>query len=182
MKVKRSKFKVILVLLTIGVLTSFRIFVIAPLIDEIYFSDDVSNFEESSWKYSFILASIIVTILLFYAVKRKLEKRKLFIYSIVLFFLITFSFKRSTDGLLLYFNSKIKVEKYTKNYVVIRYDPNKVFHIYDRNTEFITFDDQLSKINAIRLKRKLKSLYSLQNKDTLNIEYKIGFLKVKYLE
>ena len=178
---KLSKYKVIL-LLTIVVIFSFKIFFLSPHIKEIYFSDDVRNFEKNSWKYSFILASIIITILIFYGVKRKLENRKLFIYCMLLFYLITFSSKGLTDNLLLYFNSKIKVENYTKNYVVLRHDPNKVFHIYDKKNEFITFDNQLSKINSIRLKRNLKSLYSLKNKDTLNIEYKIGFLKVKYLE
>jgi len=67
--------------------------------------------------------------------------------------LITLSIRGFTNQILLYVNTKINVEKYTKNYVVMRYDPNKVFHIYDKKNEFISFNDQLKKIDSIRMKK-----------------------------
>ena len=178
---KLSKSKVISFLIIIA-LFSFKIFFLNPFLKRIYFSDDIRNFEKNSWKYSLVLPSILLIIAIIFAIKRKLADRKFFINCIIVFLLITVFSKRLTDDLLLYFNSKINVENYTKNYIVLRYDPNKVFHIYDKKNEFIVFDEQLKKIDSVRLKRNLKSLYNLQNKDTLNVEYKVGMLKVKYLE
>ena len=117
-----------------------------------------------------------------YAIKKKLLSRNFLINCSLIFVLITYCSKGLIDDLLLYLNTKINVENYTKNYVVLRYDPDKVFHIYDKKNEFIVFDEQLKKIDSIRMKKNLKSLYKLQNNDTLNIEYKVGLLKVKYLE
>ena len=179
MKISKSK---LITYLIIAALIIFKIFFLNPFFKKIYFSDDIRDFEENSWEYSFILSSIVLVIAIIFALKRKLTNRKFFINCIIVFLLVALFTKGLTDDLLLYFNSKINIEKYTKNYIVLRYDPNKVFHIYDKKNEFIVFDEQLKKIDSIRLKRNLKSLYKLQNNDTLNVEYKRGFLKVKYLE
>ena len=162
---KLSKSKVISFLI-ISALISFQIFFLNPFLKRIYFSDDIRNFEENSWKYSFILPSILLITAIIFAIRRKLANRKIFINYIIAFLLITLFSKGLTDDLLLYLNSKINVENYTKNYIVLRYDPNKVFHIYDKKNEFIVFDEQLKKIDSVRLKRNLKSLYNLQNNDT----------------
>ena len=179
MKISKSK---LITYLIIAALIIFKIFFLNPFLKKIYFSDDIRDFEENSWEYSFILSSIVLVIAIIFALKRKLRNRKFFINCIIVFLLFALFTKGLTDDLLLYFNSKINIENYTKNYIVLRYDPNKVFHIYDKKNEFIVFDEQLKKIDSIRLKRNLKSLYKLQNNDTLNVEYKRGFLKVKYLE
>ena len=179
MKISKSK---LITYYIIAALIIFKIFFLNPFLKKIYFSDDIRDFEENSWEYSFILSSIVLVIAIIFALKRKLTNRKFFINCIIVFLLVALFTKGLTDDLLLYFNSKINIENYTKNYIVLRYDPNKVFHIYDKKNEFIVFDEQLKKIDSIRLKRNLKSLYKLQNNDTLNVEYKRGFLKVKYLE
>lgn len=179
MKISKSK---VISFIVIGIIISIQIFFLAPYLKKIYFYDDVRNFEKNSWKYSLVLSSLIIIFMIVYAVKRKLLSRNFLINCSMFFVLFNFFSKGLTDDLLLYFNSKINVENYTKNYVVLRYDPNIVFHIYDKKNEFIVFDEQLKKIDSIRLKKNLKSLYKLQNNDTLNIEYKVGILKVKYLE
>ncbi|MFB3388469.1 hypothetical protein [Flavobacterium sp. LAR06] len=130
----------------------------------------------------FILPSILVVILIVIGFKGKVVNRVFFLGTSILFLFTVFFSKRLTDDVLLYFNSKIKVEEISKDYVVLRNDENKVFHIYDKRSEFISFDDQLNKIDSLRIKSNLKSLYKLENNDTLQVHYKIGFLKVKYLE
>lgn len=179
MKISKSK---VITFIAIGIIISLQFFFFAPFLKQIYFYDDVRNFEKNSWKYSFVLSSLIIIFMIVYAIKKKLLSRNFLINCSLIFVLITYCSKGLIDDLLLYLNTKINVENYTKNYVVLRYDPNKVFHIYDKKNEFIVFDEQLKKIDSIRIKKNLKSLYKLQNNDTLNIEYKVGLLKVKYLE
>lgn len=148
---------------------------------KLYFPEDIHNFKETSWKYSFILPLLIFIPISIYVVRKKMINKRFIFYGILMFFVNCFFFKNLTDNLLLYLNTKINVENYTKNYIVVRHDQNKVFHIYDNKNEFISFSNELSKINIIRLKNNVKSLYELQYKDTLNVNYKVGFLKVKFL-
>lgn len=178
---KLSKTNVILYFI-IGSLLCFQLFVMNPIIKEIYNYNDISNFEKNSWKYSFILQFFVFMISVIYSIKTKKINRYFIISRIILLFIMSFIFKDLTDDLLLYLNSKVKVEKHIKEYIVLRYDPNKVFHIYDKKNEFIVLDEQLKKIDSIRMKKNLKSLFKLHNNDTLNIEYKVGILNVKYIE
>lgn len=168
--------------LIIGALIILQFFFLDPYIKEKYFYSDVDAFKNESWVYSFILPSIFAVIIIVIGFKRKILNRTFLFGTSILFLFIAFFSKRLTDDILLYFNSKIKVEEINKDYVVLRNDENKVFHIYDKKSEFISFDDQLNKIDSLRIKSNLKSLYKLENYDTLQVHYKIGFLKVKYLE
>lgn len=179
MKLSKST---IIAYFVIGVLIILQFFFLDPYIKEKYFYIDVAAFKNESWSYSFILPSILVVIFIIIGFKRKIINRTFLFATSVLFLFSVFFSKRLTDDILLYFNSKIKIEKISKNYVVLRNDENKVFHIYDKKSEFISFDDQLNRIDSLRIKRNLKSLYKLENNDTLQVHYKIGFLKVKYLE
>ncbi len=168
--------------LIIGIIVALQVFYLDPYVKGKYFYSDIDAFKKESCKYSFVLPSILFIIFLIIGLKKNVINKTFFFSIFVVFLFVVISSKRLTDNVLLYFNSKTKAEKISKNYVVLRNDENKVFHIYDNKKEFILSEDLLNKIDSIRLKRKLKSLYKLRNNDTLKIEYKIGFLNVKYLE
>ena len=169
-------------MLVLAAIIGYKILYLNPFLKGLYSSEDMRNFKQTSWKYSLLLSSLLLLIIIMIGVRKKLITRKFFLNCILIFFLFTVFTKGLNDDILLYFNSKINIENYCKNYVVIRSDPNKVFHIYDKKNEFIDSDQLFEKINSKRLSRNLKSLYNLQNNDTLNIDYKIGFLNVKFLE
>ena len=81
-----------------------------------------------------------------------------------------------------FLNSKFNIECQTKVYHVVSDKTNKIFHIYEDRDEFITSSEQLNKIDSFRILKKHPSIYKLQNGDTLNVKYKIGLFKVKFLE
>jgi hypothetical protein len=178
MKVSKSR---LLTYLALGVIVTLNIFVLNPILKENYFRDDIFDFEENSWKYSIVICLVLFLIFTFFAFKKNQLNKKFLFHNLITVSLIAVFGKGLIDDALLYVNLKINVEKYTKSYVVKRYDLNKVFHIYDNKNEFIVFDEQLKKIDSLRMKRNLKSLYLLQNDDTLNVEYKKGLLNVKFL-
>ena len=177
---KLSKSKVLLFLILI-VIFCYKHFYLKPILSKIYFDNDLRNFKENSWSYSFILPLVVLIVLIVYAKKRNLLNKSFVIYSMLYCSLLVLGVKGLTDDIFLYLNSKINVKNFTKNYTVIRYDPNKVFHLYDMKNEFIDFD-KLKKFDSIRLHKNQKSLYKLNDKDTINVNFKKGFLNVKFLE
>ena len=168
--------------LIVGIVVILQVFLLDPYIKEKYFFSDIDAFKKESWKYSFVLLSILFIIFLIIGLRKKVIDKTFFFSTFVLFLVVAISSKRLTDNVLLYFNSKTKAEKIIKDYIVLRNDENKVFHIYDNKNEFILSEELLRKIDSLRFKRNLKSLYKLQNNDTIKVEYKIGLLDVKYFE
>ena len=45
----------------------------------------------------------------------------------------------------------------------------------------MNINSELVKIDSMRLRQNQKSLFELREKDTVNVDYKMGFLKVKFL-
>jgi hypothetical protein len=175
MRISREK---LIAYLLIAILISVNLFVLKPILKENYFSDDIFDFEKNSWKYTIGISLVLFIAFTVYAFKKNILNLNFIIYNFIVVSLFALFGKALIDDALLYANLKIETKKYTKSYVVLRYDPNKVFHIYDKKSEFIVYEEQLKKIDSIRLKKRLKSLYSLQNNDTLNVDYKTGLLNV----
>jgi hypothetical protein len=178
---KISKYR-LLAYLIFGMIVSLDIFVLNPILKENYFRDDISEFEENSWKYSIVISLILFITFTLFALKKNRLNKSFIVYNLMAVSLIAVFGKGLIDDALLYVNLKIDVKKYSKQYVVLRHDPNKVFHIYDNKNEFIVFEEQLKKIDSTRIKRNLTSVYNLQNNDTLNVDYKVGLLNVKFLK
>ncbi|MCL9810129.1 hypothetical protein [Flavobacterium luminosum] len=179
MRISKKK---LIVYLIVTILICFNLFVLKPILKKNYFSEDILDFERNSWKYTIGISLVLLIAFTVYAFKKNILNLKFIIYNFIVVFVFSFFGKASIDHALLYANLKIETKKYTKSYVVIRYAPNKVFHIYDNKSEFIVFEEQLKKIDSIRIKKKLKSLYNLKNNDTLNVDYKTGILNVKFLK
>lgn len=178
---KLSKSRILFYLIVI-VIFLFDLMILKPIVDEKYFYYDIDNFKDSSWNYSVILFVILFLSFIIYISKKSLLTKVNFFYGLFLIGLLAFSLKGLNDNLLLYLNTKIDSKKTLKTFSVIRYDPNKVFHIYDNKNEFIVFQGNLRKIDSLRKVRKLKSLFLLQNKDTIKVPFKEGFLNIKYLD
>jgi hypothetical protein len=179
MKVSKSR---IVTFIIIGIIFSIEIFILEPVIKENYYYRDISNFEEKSWKYSIILALILNVAFTVYAYKTNALNRSFFLNNLIGVLIFAFFTKVISDNILLYLNMKTNKNRYTKSYVIRRDDSKKLLLIYDNRNQIIFSEEQLKKIESFRIKRKLKSLYLLQNNDTLNIHYKIGILNVKYLD
>ena len=75
MKISKSK---VITFIAIGIIISLQFFFFAPFLKQIYFYDDVRNFEKNSWKYSFVLSSLIIIFMIVYAIKKKLLSRRNF--------------------------------------------------------------------------------------------------------
>lgn len=166
----------------IGILILAQFFFLSPYVKGKYSYNDIQLFKKESWLYSFILPFLLFLFLIIIGWRKKMIVKTYGLYFFILFIFVSFYSKRLTDDILLYFNTKIKVEKISKDYIVSRNDENKVFHLYDNKSEFILSNELLNKIDSLRFKRNLKSLYQLKNNDIIKVEYEIGFLKVKYLE
>lgn len=168
--------------LIIGSIISLFIFVIKPILKANYFTDTIYDFKRNSWKYSIGIALVLFVTFAIYAYKNKKLNNSFLIYNLISVSLIALFGKPLIDGVLLYVNLKIQTEQFTKSYVVSRYDPNKEFYIHDNKGEFIRDKEQLNRIEALRIKKGLKSLYLLQGHDTLNVDYTKGLLDVKFLK
>lgn len=168
--------------LILGLVIGLSFFVLKPAIKHNYFYADILYFERNSWKYTIGISLSTFVVLIFFAFKKNKLNKHVILSNFILVSLLALFGKSLIDETLLYANLKIKTEKITKNYVVLKHDSNKVFHIYDNKSEFIFFGDELNKIDYLRIINGLNSLYFLQNKDTLNVNYKRGFLNVKFLK
>ncbi|MFH6948688.1 hypothetical protein ACHRV6_09370 [Flavobacterium sp. FlaQc-51] len=96
-------------------------------------------------------------------------------------FFLSSLLKNFTDNFLLYINKKISHKSILIVYKVIENKENEVFELYDYKN-FITYKEELDKINNQRINNNLKSVYDYKNNDTLQVSFNYGFLKVKYLE
>lgn len=178
MKISKS---VIISYMFLLLIVCLQILFLIPLVQDLYLDVDVRNFKENSWKYTLVFFIAVVLVVGFYALKRNVLNKGFALNAAMLLFLLYFVGKSPINNLLLYLNSKVNVSYITKTYTVSRYDANKNLLIYDKKDEIIS-DSGLDKIDSIRLSKNQKSLFELNNKDTLNVGYKIGFLKVKFLD
>ena len=96
--------------------------------------------------------------------------------------LLAYCLSPLTENTTLYLNSLYDKTRLEKVYVMQRHDTNKVLQFRDKAEEIIVFKSDLHKIDALRKKKNLKSLYELKNKDTIHVHFTLGFLEVKYLE
>jgi len=162
------------------------LFVMKPYVDEKYLYRDLWDFELDSLQYTIISAFIICLSLILYRVisSIKLNKKSIPVYIILLiqtvFFILVFDslIERSA----LYFNTLFIKENLKKEYVLQKHKDNKAFILFDNKNEIITGIRTLERIDLERKSKKLKSIYKLNNNDTIIINYKIGFLKTKFLE
>lgn len=177
MRIPKSR---ILFYLLITLIFLFDLLILKKIVDEKYFYEDIHNFKDASWKYTLILFLILFSFFVIYMLKKRLLTKVNFFFGLLLIGIFAYSLKNLNDDFLLYLNAKIDSDQMLETYTVVRHDPNKVFHIYDDKNEFIVFNDNLKKIDSLRKVRKLKSLFALQNKDTIKVSYKKGFLNIKY--
>ena len=178
---KISKYRLVTYLVFIAIFCS-HIFVLGPYIKEKYFHPDVHDFKEVSWKYSLQISFIVLILFFVYGYRKKIISIRYTFSILIVATLFGFFFKSITDDFLLFLNSKFNIECQTKVYHVVSDKTNKIFHIYEDRNEFITSSEELNKIDSLRILKKHPSIYKLQNGDTLNVQYKIGLFKVKFLE
>lgn len=176
MKISKS---IIIYYIIIGTIFCTDIFFLSPIIEENYDYRDISDFKNNSWKYLLIISFIGFTI---YALKKGTLNKKYLLNNLFIIIFIGFFGKGIIDNLLLYLNLKVGKTEYSKQYVVFRDDEKKIFSLYDHEGNFRIFEEELTQIDYSRTTKKQKSIYTFKNKDTLNIDYKIGILGVKYLE
>ncbi len=183
MKIQKSKITIILIFIAVFFLDWF---IIEPEIKQSYLNQDIWKFENNSWKYSVITFLLIyISFLIYKLYNSKYNKAGLTVF---LFYLclpsafLAFCLNSLTENTTLYFNSIYHKENLKKEYLIQRYDTNKVFQLYDKKDEIIVSKRELDKIDLIRKMGNLKSLYELQNNDTIIINYGIGFLKTKYFK
>ncbi len=180
-KMKISKYRILAYSVFITILC-IHIFLLRPYVKEKYFDIDIRNFKDISWKFSLLLPFVVFVIFIVYGFRKKIINI-VYIFSVLLVStLFGFFFKSITDDFLLFLNSKINLESHIKTYHVVSDDTNKIFHIYENSNEFITYPEQLDKIDSLRIVKKYPSLYKLKKGDTLKVAYKKGLFDVKFLE
>ncbi len=184
-KIKISKSKIITLLIFIGIIC-LDWFILEPEIKKTYLNHDIWDFENNSWQYCLITFFLIyISLVLYKLIKSKYKKSGLLVVLIYLslpsaFFAL--SLTNFTENITLYINSFYHNGNLKKEYLIQRYEKNKVFHLYDNDNEIIFSERELNKINEIRKSKNLVSLYSMKNNDTIIISYRIGFLETKYLK
>jgi hypothetical protein len=158
-------------------------FYFQPFVDNTYFHSDVLFFKNDSWKYSIIVFILILIVFVVYGFKTNMIKIRIWNFALLalISFFLSSLLKNFTDNFLLYINKKISHKSILIVYKVIENKENEVFELYDYKN-FITYKEELDKINNQRINNNLKSVYDYKNNDTLQVSFNYGFLKVKYLE
>jgi hypothetical protein len=178
---KISKYRLVTFSVFIAIFC-YHIFVLGPYIKEKYFHSDVRNFKEVSWKFSLLISFIVLILFFVYGYRKKIISIRYTFSIVIIATLFGFFFKSITDDFLLFLNSKCNIVSQTKVYHIVSDKTNGIFHIHEDKNEFITSLEQLNKIDSLRILKKYPTIYKLQNGDTLNVQYKIGLFKVKFLE
>lgn len=179
MKYSKKFVLLIIVLITIFL---FDFFEIRPLIKQMYLENDVKNFKEGSIIYRIIIITCIILLFFFVQLKRLgiTQTPGILIYAVFLWFSLFLATKNIPDNILLYINSKTEKVKITKTYTVISNIDPKVFWL-DEKSASIHSENELRIIDNMRTSKKLKSIYTYNNRDTIKVNFKKGLIKVNYL-
>jgi hypothetical protein len=159
-----------------------NVLVLRPYVNLYYDDKQVIEFKKSSWFFTIVLALLLLIALIIYAYKKRKLNKPFLLNSLFVAVLFAFFIKIWIDDALLYINSKFDNGTIAKSYTIRKYEDLDAPLIYDNKKEILFSKDQLEKIEATRKMKNLKSIYSLNDKDTININFKTGFLKINYLE
>ncbi len=174
-----------------AVLVLINMFFLKPIIKSKYLDVDVRAFKEVSWKYSIIV--FVIILFAFVGYNYKVNKEKLKIkgagllvirgFGLLIFFALFLSFilKNITDDFLLFINTKIDCKNTIIAYKVIENKENGVYELYD-NKNYISDEDELSKINKNRIGNKSKSILEYKNNDIIHVEFNKGLLGVNFIK
>lgn len=157
-------------------------FFLKPFVKDLYLNDDIKNFKEFSWKYTVFIFTIPAGIIIFISRKSiTLSAVPLILLGLMIFGSgFYFGFHSLVDNALLLINSKTKNTEINKTYEVIHDKEKKVFWLNNENS--IHDKEDLQKINRYRVSKGLKSIFDLQNNDTVKVTFNKGWFDVNYLE
>lgn len=172
----------IILYLIVTLIALLKVLVLKPYANLYYYDRQVIEFKKSSWSFTIVLALLFLIALIIYAYKKRKLNKPFLLNSLFAAVLVVFFIKIWLDDVLLYINTKFDNGTIVKSYTIRKYEDLDAPLFYDNKKEILFSKDKLDKIEATRNKKNLKSIYSLNDKDTININYKIGFLKINYLE
>lgn len=159
-----------------------NVLVLKPYVNLYYYDRQVIEFKKSSWFFTIVLALLLLFALIIYAYKKRKLNKPFLLNSLFIAVLFAFFVKIWLDDTLLYINTKFDNGTIVKSYNVRKFEDLDTPLFYDNKKEILFSTDQLEKIEATRKMKKLKSIYSLKDKDTININFKTGFLTINFLE
>lgn len=151
-----------------------------PRIDSCYFYNDIQSFYKNYWSISIILFFILLST--FFIGWRMRNKINLINFASLLVYtsFLTLSLKDPAKNLMLLLNSAFVKNKVALVYSMSRTGNDKYYFFYDEKKEFLNNFEDIKLIDLQRNQRKLKKTNLLKHNDTIHIDYKIGFLNIKY--
>ncbi|MDN4012789.1 hypothetical protein QX233_09975 [Chryseobacterium gambrini] len=157
-------------------------FFLKPFVKNLYLSDDIKNFKEFSWKYTVSAIIILAGIIIFISKKNvKPSSIPLILLALIVFGSgFYFAFHSLVDNSLLLINSETKKTEIIKVYEVVYHKGKKVFWLNNENS--IHDKEDLQKINHYKVSKGLKSIFDLQNNDTVEVTFNKGWFDIDYLE
>ena len=178
MKISKSKIIYLVVLITY---LCFDWFIMTPHINKKYLASDIPNFE---FYWEFIIVSFIVVYVSLILYSLKTFRKTIFQYFSLLIptVLIVYFFNFLINSPALYFNTNFYKETLVKEYIIIKDNQSQTTILLGEDNEMIGRITDLYKIDLIRKRNKLNSVFDLNNNDSIIVNYRIGFLKSKYLE
>ena len=183
MRISKSR---IIYTIFFGAIFCFDWFIMKPHVNEKYLTRDRWNFEFDSWKYTLISVIIVYLFFVSYSLFSSIKSSKKSIFHYIFLLIPTLLFVFVLDFFIertaLYLNTMFDNDILEKEYVLQKYEQNKVFQLYDNKNEIITGKKELDRIDLGRKSKNLKSIYELNNNDTIIVKYQIGFPKTKYFE
>lgn len=179
---KKINYYQIIPYLIVTLIVLFNVLVLRPYVDLYYYDRQVIEFKKSSWFFTIVLALLILIVLIIYAFKKRKLNKPFLLNSLFVAVLFAFFIKIWIDNALLYINTKFDNGTIAKSYTIRKFVDLDAPLFYDNKKEIPFSKNQLEKIEAARKMKNLKSIYLLKNNDTININYKIGFLNINYLE
>jgi hypothetical protein len=160
------------------------IFLLKPLTEEPYLEKYIGDFKDRSWKYTIGLCLLLylLAIVLFLKMNEITDRLYLFVAPLAFLFFSSFIIKGIIDHVLLYSNTLTGNQQITESYTVLKGDQNEIIYLIDSKKNAISNEDDIAKIDAIRKAKNQKSLFLLEDDDTLHVTYKTGFFNVKFIE
>ncbi|MCL9805509.1 hypothetical protein NAT51_08245 [Flavobacterium amniphilum] len=177
----KSRIKYYLICFTIMGIYSV---IIKPFIEKPYLDNDIRSFENGTWIYTITLCVVLylMAVIFFLKTKEITDRLYVFLAPFAFFFFSSFFIKGMLDKGMLLFNTTTGNQYVTESYSVVKTKEIECPYLLHNIETLIGNEEELEKIDAIRKRKKQKSLFLLQNQDTVNVIYKTGFFNVKYLE
>ena len=181
-KFLKDRYTQIVIIVTLILLFSISLFVIEPKLKQFYLEQEMDKY---FWVYYFVTFIIIsISLIVFWYLKNTLKAIRIenvsgFIITVAVFSIFYQTFIKDVvlSLNLLTYNDSVE-----KTFTIEKFDKDKMFLWNYKLHEMLEDSILINKINSKRIAEGKISVFNIENKDSIDVEFKKGLFGIEYFK